>query len=173
MASEAVSAHFAQAERDCVVGARPAMTKAGRQRWNGCPAATKRRTIAKKRAERELPGGKSNMRRFAGTVLLFASALFCGGALAQQQPMALPEVTVTAPASPNEVRPTSQGAPGNPYFGNVRVEETKWPEVPCAASRVGAATPGTCRRGPPQINLSAATARDRGSSRTVRSPTIW
>jgi len=40
-----------------------------------------------------------------------------------------------------------------PYFGNARVEETKWPEVPCAASRVGAATPGTCRRGPPQMNF--------------------
>ena len=85
-------------------------------------------------------------------LVLGAIACLAGGAAAQQ-PTTLPDVSVTAPASPNEVRPTSQGAPGTPYFGNVRVEETKWPEVPCAASRVGAANPGTCRRGPPQMNF--------------------
>ena len=94
------------------------------------------------------------MRGVAGSMSALACALLWGAiASAQQQPMLLPEVTVTAPAHPNEVRPTSQAAPGNPYFGNVRVEETKWPEVPCAASRVGAAMPGTCRRGPPQLTF--------------------
>ncbi len=67
--------------------------------------------------------------------------------------MALPDVTVTAPASPQEVNPTSQSAPGMPYFGNLRVEETKWPEIPCGASRIGAATPGSCRKGPSQMNF--------------------
>jgi hypothetical protein len=85
-----------------------------------------------------------------------ALAAGSGGAGAQQKPnttVPLPDVSVTAPASPQEVRPTSQGAVGNPYFGNVRVEETKWPEIPCASSRVGAATPGTCRKGPQQMNF--------------------
>ncbi|HTZ35795.1 MAG TPA: hypothetical protein VMB84_07200 [Stellaceae bacterium] len=99
------------------------------------------------------------MHRFARTLLfLVGAASGAGAALAQQQPMALPEVTVTAPRDPNEVRSTSQGAVGNPYFGNVRVEETKWPEVPCAYSRVGAAT-GTCRRGPPQMNFEHGDAQ--------------
>jgi hypothetical protein len=88
----------------------------------------------------------------AGLVILGATASVNPGARAQQ-PMPLPDVTVTAPANPSVAPPTSQGAPGNPYFGNVRVEETKWPEIPCAASRVGAATPGTCHKGPPQINF--------------------
>jgi len=91
--------------------------------------------------------------RILGAVTVAALAYLGGGNASAQQPMALPDVTVTAPANPNEVKPTSQGAPGMPYFGNARVEETKWPEVPCAASRVGAATPGTCRRGPPQMNF--------------------
>jgi hypothetical protein len=34
----------------------------------------------------------------------------------------LPDVSVTAPRNPNKVRPTSQGTPGMPYFGNTRVE---------------------------------------------------
>jgi hypothetical protein len=74
-------------------------------------------------------------------------------AVSAQQSTTLPEVNVTAPASPQQTRPTSTGAPGNPYFGNVRVEETKWPEIPCASSRVGAATAGSCRRGPTQMNF--------------------
>ena len=80
-----------------------------------------------------------------------------GGAAAQQSPTTLPDVTVTAPS--NQTGPTSQSAPGMPYFGNVRVEETKWPEIPCAASRVGAATPGTCRKGPPQMNFEHGDAQ--------------
>jgi hypothetical protein len=83
-------------------------------------------------------------------------AAFIPNGRAQQKPnptVPLPDVSVTAPASQQEVRPTSSGAVGNPYFGNVRVEETKWPEIPCASSRVGAATPGTCRKGPTQMNF--------------------
>src|SRR5271163_5355347 len=90
-------------------------------------------------------------RTIISAVALIAAA--DGNAIAQQPNMALPDVTVTAPASPPVAPPTSQSAPGNPYFGNLRVEETKWPEIPCAASRIGAATPGSCRKGPPQINF--------------------
>lgn len=74
---------------------------------------------------------------------------------AQQQDLTLPEVTVTAPAtpSPQQVRPTSQGAPGMPYFGNVRIEEASWPVIPCTASRVGASADASCRRGPTVMNF--------------------
>jgi hypothetical protein len=72
-----------------------------------------------------------------------------------QQPTALPDVNVTAPANPNETRPTSEGARGNPYEGNVRVEEAKWPVIPCTTSRIG--TNGdpnaSCRRGPKVMNF--------------------
>src|ERR1700722_448162 len=94
-----------------------------------------------------------NARGDRASLPLAALALCClTGIAAAQQPTTLPEGTVPAPASPQDVKPTSQSAPGMPYFGNVRVEETKWPEIPCAASRVGAAT-GTCRKGPPQMNF--------------------
>src|SRR5271154_5096439 len=92
---------------------------------------------------------------FCRTIISAAALIAAadGNAIAQQPSMALPDVTVTAPASPPVAPPTSQSAPGNPYFGNSRVEETKWPEIPCAASRIGAATPGSCRKGPSQMNF--------------------
>jgi hypothetical protein len=92
--------------------------------------------------------------------ILVACACAVPGARAQQagQPTSLPDVTVTAPVSPAEPKPTAQGAPGNPYFGNVRVEETKWPTIPCTSSRVGAAG-GDCRRGPPQMNFEHGDAQ--------------
>jgi hypothetical protein len=40
--------------------------------------------------------------------------------------------------------------PANPYFGNARVEEDKWREIPCAASRIGVGAAATCRTGPAQ-----------------------
>ncbi|HWB52151.1 MAG TPA: hypothetical protein VG651_23790 [Stellaceae bacterium] len=94
------------------------------------------------------------MRAFTSTGPAVLGALLCGPALAQQ-PMALPDVEVTAPANPNETRPTSQAAPGMPYFGNTRVEEAKWPVVPCASSRVGAGSgaDASCRRGPTVMNF--------------------
>jgi len=51
-----------------------------------------------------------------------------------QQNLTLPDVAVTAPSVP----PPS--AKPNPYFGNSRVEENKWPEIPCTASRIALAT---------------------------------
>jgi hypothetical protein len=104
-------------------------------------------------------------RAIGGTALaLTALAMLIGGSAAAQQPTPLPDVTVTAPANPPVAPPTSQSAPGNPYFGNLRVEETKWPEIPCTASRIGAANPGTCRKGPPQMNFEHG---DAGGSRAL------
>jgi len=86
---------------------------------------------------------------------LLLAVLGCGSASAQQQPTALPDVNVTAPRDPNETRPTSQSAPGMPYFGNTRVEEANWPVIPCGSSRVGSNTDpnASCRRGPTVINF--------------------
>jgi hypothetical protein len=90
---------------------------------------------------------------FLALRLLFG-ALGCGSAAAEQPLTALPDVTVTAPRDPNETRPTSEGAPGTPYAGNTRVEEAKWPVIPCSSSRVGAANPdASCRRGPQVMNF--------------------
>jgi hypothetical protein len=51
----------------------------------------------------------------------YAEALGADGSLA------LPEVTVTArPITPEWKR-------WNPYGGSVRVEEDKWPDIPCSA----------------------------------------
>jgi hypothetical protein len=89
--------------------------------------------------------------RLAG-VLAVAAMAWANGAAAQQN-LTLPEVSVTAPSSTPPAPPSgAASAGGMPFFGNARVEETKWPEIPCSSSRVGA-TAGTCRRGPQQINF--------------------
>ena len=80
---------------------------------------------------------------------LVLAAVACAGAdAAAQQSLSLPEVTVTAP--PVVQPPVTPTAKPNPYFGNARVEEDKWPEIPCTASRIGFGAPATCRKGPGQ-----------------------
>jgi len=60
--------------------------------------------------------------------------------------VSLPEVTVTAPpvTTPSYKKWT-------PYLGNPRVEEDKWPEIPCDGSRIAAPGAGTCKKGPWQM----------------------
>jgi hypothetical protein len=67
------------------------------------------------------------------------------GAADEQKLAPLPEVTVTAP---RPVTPPEKKFV--PYFGNPRVEEDKWPDIPCSDSRVGVAAAGTCKTGTPQ-----------------------
>ena len=67
-----------------------------------------------------------------------------GGAADEQKIVPLPEVTVTAP--PPVTPPEKKFVP---YFGNPRVEEDKWPDIPCSDSRVGVAAAGTCKTGTP------------------------
>lgn len=62
---------------------------------------------------------------------------------AQQQQVPLPEVTVTAPPI------TPSWKKFTPYFGNSRVEEDKWPDIPCAASRIVFGTASSCKTGTP------------------------
>jgi len=100
------------------------------------------------------------MRSILMTAISLFLAALAGGAAAQQQPTTLPDVSVTAPRNPNEVRPTSEAAPGNPYAGNTRVEEAKWPVIPCASSRVASGdAAASCRRGPTMMNFEHGDAQ--------------
>jgi hypothetical protein len=72
-----------------------------------------------------------------------AAACLAAGALADDPSrLGLPEVTVTAPPL------TPQFKKWSPYLGNMRVEETKWPTIPCAGSRIASAAAATCKTGP-------------------------
>jgi len=72
------------------------------------------------------------------------------GAGAQNKTMTIPEVTVTAPA-PGQAAPylrdRGSSYARNPYAGNYRVEEDKFPEVPCATTRLASVTGGKCLQG--------------------------
>ena len=82
----------------------------------------------------------------AGFLVLGAIACWGAGAAAQQN-LLLPDVTVTAPpvAPPAPLSPRP-----SPYFGNPRVEEHRWPEIPCSTSRIDLGGASTCRKGPSQ-----------------------
>jgi hypothetical protein len=62
---------------------------------------------------------------------------------ARAQTLGLPEVTVTAPPV------TPSWKKWNPYSSNPRVEEGKWPEIPCSTSRITSGAPIYCQTGPP------------------------
>jgi hypothetical protein len=67
-------------------------------------------------------------------------------AAAQQAQTTLPEMNVTAPKNP----PVPEWyAPRPGIWGKIRVEEDKWPEIPCAASHVnvGGVGTGKCQDG--------------------------
>src|SRR5882672_9022270 len=76
-----------------------------------------------------------------------AAAMICGVIScvfrAAAQNIGLPEVTVTAPPV------TPSWKKWNPYSSNPRVEEEKWPEIPCNASRISSGAPTHCQTGPP------------------------
>ena len=78
-------------------------------------------------------------------------AIAASAACAQQtEQLSVPNVTVTAPATP--VAPPYLRDPGkayqrNPYNGRYRVEEDKFPEVPCTATRIASVTGGRCLQG--------------------------
>jgi hypothetical protein len=76
---------------------------------------------------------------------LIAAGICCGmlsgGTLGQT--LGLPEVTVTAPPI------TPSWKKWNPYSSNPRVEEEKWPDIPCSDSRISAGGANDCRTGPP------------------------
>ena len=64
------------------------------------------------------------------------------GSLAADGSMSLPDVSVTAPP----IVPAWKK--WNPYGGSTRVEEDKWPDIPCSASRIAAGATTGCKTGP-------------------------
>jgi hypothetical protein len=61
-----------------------------------------------------------------------------------QQPQApLPDVTVTAPAPIQHVNPF------NPFSGDTRVDEARWPVIPCTNARVDLGAGARCQTGTP------------------------
>jgi hypothetical protein len=88
---------------------------------------------------------------YASTIVAIAIIASASGAFAQEtQQLPLPQVTVTAPAPP--VQAPYLTSPGrsyerNPYAGRYRVEEDKFPEVPCNVTRIASAAGGKCLQG--------------------------
>lgn len=78
-------------------------------------------------------------RWLALTTLCAVSSAFA----ADPPSLGLPEVTVTAPPV------TPSWKKWNPYSSNPRVEEDKWPDIPCGASRISSGAATDCRTGPP------------------------
>jgi hypothetical protein len=68
----------------------------------------------------------------------------------ETQQLSVPNVTVTAPAAPVAppyLRDPRKAYQRNPYSGRYRVEEDKFSEVPCTATRIASATGGKCLQG--------------------------
>lgn len=68
----------------------------------------------------------------------------------QTEQLVLPNVTVTAPAPPVEppyLRDPGKAYERNPYNGRYRVEENKFREVPCTATRIASTAGGKCLQG--------------------------
>ncbi|MGH7045188.1 MAG: hypothetical protein ACREE2_02205 [Stellaceae bacterium] len=71
-------------------------------------------------------------------------------ASAEQTQLSLPEVTVTAPAAvvaPPYLREPGKADARNPYSGRYRVEEDKFPVVPCTETRIAAVAGSKCLLG--------------------------
>src|SRR5215471_17067272 len=68
--------------------------------------------------------------------------------LAQEaKQLPVPNVTVTAPAAPTVppyLRDPWKSYQRNPYAGRYRVEEDKFPEVPCSETRIASSAGGRC-----------------------------
>ena len=76
---------------------------------------------------------------------LVLTAIYCaasGAFAADPSSLGLPEVTVTAPPI------TPAWKKWNPYSSNPRVEEDKWPDIPCGAAKISSSAASTCKSGP-------------------------
>jgi hypothetical protein len=76
-------------------------------------------------------------------------------ALAQQQQQSLPDVNVTAQAPIKNINPF------NPFSGNTRVEEDKWPVIQCQAARIDLGTGARCQTGTQIENFMTMSASGR------------
>jgi hypothetical protein len=88
--------------------------------------------------------------KYAGAIVTAAMMASAGSSYAQDAKLSVPDVTVTAPAAP--IEPPYMRDPGkayrrNPYFGRYRVEEDKFPQVPCTQTRIAFGPGGKCLQG--------------------------
>lgn len=78
--------------------------------------------------------------RFAAAAAAGAILLWVDTGLTQEAQTALPDVNVVAPVpAPHRF---------SPMAGKTRVEEDKWPEIPCDKSRIASGAAGKCQDGP-------------------------
>jgi hypothetical protein len=87
---------------------------------------------------------QGNMRLQALAIIIAAltATAMPAGIRAADTWLSLPEVSVTAPPI------TPAWKKWNPYGGSIRVEEDKWPDIPCSASRIAAGAATGCKTGP-------------------------
>ena len=89
--------------------------------------------------------------RLAGIIVATAIISAAIGTYAQEtKQLPVPNVTVTAPAAPVEppyLRNPWKSYQRNPYAGRYRVEEDKFTEVPCTATRIASSAGGKCLQG--------------------------
>jgi hypothetical protein len=88
--------------------------------------------------------------RLAGAIAAAAILSSIGSAYAQNAQLSVPNVTVTAPATPivpPYLRNPWKSTARNPYAGRYRVEEDKFTEVPCAVTRIASSAGGKCLQG--------------------------
>lgn len=91
--------------------------------------------------------------------LFFACLLAISDAIAQEKQTPLPDVNVTAPAKTESF--ITRGF--TPYDGHVRVEEDKWPAIPCATARISAGLDGKCQTGTPTENFLSRSGGEPGN----------
>jgi hypothetical protein len=87
---------------------------------------------------------------YVSAVATAAMMAFMSCACAQETRLKVPKVTVmaqAAPVVPPYMRDPWKAYARNPYFGRYRVEEDKFAEVPCTATRIAFAQGGRCLQG--------------------------
>ena len=103
-----------------------------------------------------MPGPRSEkpimqtISKLAGAIVAATILSFTVSGRAQNTTLTVPNVTVTAPApvmSPPYLREPGSVFARNPYNGRNRVEEDKFPEVACNATRIASTTGGKCLQG--------------------------
>jgi hypothetical protein len=88
--------------------------------------------------------------RYACAIVTAAVMASASGAYAQDSKLSVPDVTVAALAGPFEppyMRDPGKAYARNPYFGRYRVEEDKFPQVPCTQTRIAFSPGGKCLQG--------------------------
>jgi hypothetical protein len=102
---------------------------------------------------------------YACAIVTAAMMASVSSAYAQDERLKVPKVIVLAQAAPVEppyMRDPWKAYARNPYFGRYRVEEDRFAEVPCTATRIAFAPGGRCLQGY-RLTLPEASTRSGGN----------